>query len=281
MVPLNYALQNGAAGRDHHGQAGRAVARLAQSGARLRAQPPRAHQGAAVVQGAAARGDGRAGTRDGRARARARSAQTALKLDAVAAKAGFAKIEEFFAAFARDEINCEAGADRDPRASRSRRRRARAPASRRSRHAAEPRRGLGQRHPRRRRRPPDDRPRALLQAGAAGSDRRLRHARQGRDDPSRDAAATSRACATREPERLIDAELGRAARRSVSRSTSWSRRWTARGCCATSPKILSREKINVTAVNTLTRNMHARMSVHARGAEPRAVEARAAAREGR
>src|SRR6185369_12453325 len=35
----------------------------------------------------------------------ARLGQTALKLDAVAAKAGFDKTEEFFAAFARDEIN--------------------------------------------------------------------------------------------------------------------------------------------------------------------------------
>src|SRR4029078_305268 len=35
----------------------------------------------------------------------ARLVQTALKLDAVAAKAGFDKTEEFFAAFARDEIN--------------------------------------------------------------------------------------------------------------------------------------------------------------------------------
>ena len=35
----------------------------------------------------------------------ARLGQTALKLDAVAAKAGFARTDEFFAAFARDEIN--------------------------------------------------------------------------------------------------------------------------------------------------------------------------------
>jgi GTP pyrophosphokinase len=35
----------------------------------------------------------------------ARLGQTALKLDAVAAQAGFDKAEEFFAAFARDDIN--------------------------------------------------------------------------------------------------------------------------------------------------------------------------------
>ena len=33
----------------------------------------------------------------------------------VAAKAGFDKTDEFFAAFARDDINTQAGADRDPR----------------------------------------------------------------------------------------------------------------------------------------------------------------------
>jgi len=35
----------------------------------------------------------------------ARQGQTALKLEAIAAKAGFAKVEDFFAAYARDEIN--------------------------------------------------------------------------------------------------------------------------------------------------------------------------------
>ncbi len=66
----------------------------------------------------------------------------------------------------------------------------------------------GQRHPDRRRRPADDRPRALLQAGAARSDRRLRHARQGHNDPSRRVAATSRACRKGSPERLITADWG-------------------------------------------------------------------------
>ena len=49
------------AGRDHRGQAGRSVARLAQSRPGLRAQPPRARQGAPMVQGAATRGNHRAG----------------------------------------------------------------------------------------------------------------------------------------------------------------------------------------------------------------------------
>ncbi len=105
MVPLDYALQQRPAGRDHRGEAGRAVARLAQSRPRLRAEPPRAREGAPVVQGAAARRDGRAGTRAWSSASSRALGQTALKLEAVAAKAGFAKTEDLFAAFARDEIN--------------------------------------------------------------------------------------------------------------------------------------------------------------------------------
>ena len=104
MVPLNHALKNGQQVEIVAAKQGGPVARLAQSRARLRAQPPRAHQGAAVVQGAAARGDGGAGPRDRRARA-ARAGATALNLDAVAAKAGYDKADELFAAVARDEIN--------------------------------------------------------------------------------------------------------------------------------------------------------------------------------
>ncbi len=73
----------------------------------------------------------------------------------------------------------------------------------------------GQRHPRRRRRSADDQPRALLQACAARSHRRLRHARQGCVDPSSclrqrraDACARARAADHR--------RLGQAARRGVS-----------------------------------------------------------------
>ena len=97
--------------------------------------------------------------------------QTALKLDALAAKAGFDKAEDFFAAFGRDEINSkqvqtailalaapQAAGDRgaEPEVQMRQEQGGR----------------LGQRHPRRRRRPPADGARALLQAGAAGSDRR-------------------------------------------------------------------------------------------------------------
>ena len=51
------------------------------------------------------------------------------------------------------------------------------------------------RHPRRRRRPPDDRARALLQAGAARSDCRLRHARAGASPSTASGARPSRGCA--------------------------------------------------------------------------------------
>ena len=120
--------------------------------------------------------------------------QTALKLEAVAAKAGFAKTDDLFAAFARDEINSKQvqaaiNAVAQPATARTGARRAR------SRHAAQPRDGLGQRHPRRRRRPAADRARALLQAGAARSDRRLRHARQGHHDSSRGVRERRRASA--------------------------------------------------------------------------------------
>jgi hypothetical protein len=73
----------------------------------------------------------------------------------------------------------------------------------------------GERHPRRRRRSADDEPGALLQAGAAGSDCRIRHARQGGLDPpaqlhERRADARARA---RAPDRR---RLGQTARRGVS-----------------------------------------------------------------
>ncbi len=143
----------------------------------------------------------------------ARLGRTALKLDAVAAKAGFDKTEDFFAAFARDDINSKQVqtailALAQPQRSRCRACRAR------GRNAPESREGIRQRHPRRRRRPPAHRPCALLQAGAARCDRGLRDARQGRDDPSRDLQqrrAHARAAAGAADRR----ELGRSARRGV------------------------------------------------------------------
>ena len=188
----------------------------------------------------------------------ARLGRTALKLDAVAAKAGFDKTEEFFAAFARDDINSKqvqtailavAQPGAPPRGAR------RAG----SRDAAEPRERLGQRHPRRRRRPAADRACALLQAGAARSDRRLRHARQGRDDPSRDRAATSMRMRATQPERLIDADWG-APRDEVFPVDIVVEAMDRQGLLRDISEVLSREKINVTAANTLTKNLHSRMA---------------------
>ena len=87
-----------------------------------------------------------------------------------------------------------------------------------------------------------------------------------------------------QPERLIDAELGRAARRSVPGRHRGRGDATARACCATSPKC-SRARRSTSPRRTRSpSNMHRAHGVHARGAEPRGAEARAglrARREGR
>ncbi len=163
-----------------------------------------------------------------------RAGATAVNLDAVAAKAGYAE--------GRGALRCRgarrrqhaAAADRDQGGRAAGRGRG---AGTRTRGPGAPEQGRrgGQRHPRRRRRSADDEPRALLQARAAGRHRRLCHARQGRVHSSaelrqRRAHACARAGA---PDRR---GLGQAPRRGVSRSTSCSRRWIARDSCATSPR---------------------------------------------
>ena len=72
MVPLHTALDQRPARGNRRREAGRPIARLAQPRARLRREPSRAHEGAAVVQIAAARGDDRARAIERRARASAR-----------------------------------------------------------------------------------------------------------------------------------------------------------------------------------------------------------------
>ena len=108
-----HALEERPAGRDHRGEAGRPVARLAQSRARLRAQPSRARQGAAVVQGAAARGDARAGPRDRRARAAARRRDRGQSRRGRGEGRLRARPRSSIAAVARDELNIAADPDRD------------------------------------------------------------------------------------------------------------------------------------------------------------------------
>ncbi len=69
----------------------------------------------------------------------------------------------------------------------------------------------------------------------------------------------------RNPERVISAEWGeagsvrQASRRRSIRPTYWSMRVDRQGLLRDITEVLSREKINVTAVNTLSRSGQARM----------------------
>ena len=201
--------------RDRRGEAGRAVARLAQSGAGLRAQPPRARQGAAVVQGAAARGDARPGPRDRRARAAARGRHGGEPRRGRGE--GRLRARPTSSTSPSGAPSSTRGRSSTAiRAVRAARRRARAGSRAGGRRAAEQGGRRGQRHPRRRRRPADDQSRALLQARAARRHRRLRHARQGRHDPS--PALQQRRAHARARARAADRRrLGQAARRGVPR----------------------------------------------------------------
>jgi GTP pyrophosphokinase len=254
MVPLNFQLSSGQRVGDRRGEAGRTVARLAQPGSGIRPRQPCPLEGAPVVQGAAARGDGGAGPRAGRARARAPRSQRA-QARRRRREGGLRQDEEFFAAFARDDINSKqvqtailALAQPNAPATRLRSRKSRrVKAARRAPAAAFSSSASIACSPGSR----------AAAAGATRSDRRLRHARQGRDDPSRD-VQQHRAHAASQPERLIDANWG-------ERATSVSRRHRGRGNGP--PGIAARhfgsavaEKINVTAANTLTKNLHSRMA---------------------
>ena len=187
-----------------------------------------------------------------------RLGQTSLKLEAVAAKAGFAKVDEFFAAYARDDINSRQvqtaiHAVAEPAAAAS------AP-------AAEP-----------------EVVTKKSRAGGAGSgilvvgvDRLMtglaRCCKPAPPDPivgfvTRGKGVTiHRANCTnvariraREPERLIDAGWG-APREEVFPVDIVVEAMDRQGLLRDISEILSREKINVTAVNTLSKNMQARMS---------------------
>ena len=171
MVPLNHALEERPARRDRRGEAGRPVARLAESRARLRARATaratKVRQWFKAQQHEETLAHGRAIVE----RELARAGATAVNLDAVAAKAGLrARPDELFAAV---------GARRAQHCGRSRRRSRRvaaagsAPRTRRPKPEVVAQQskagGRRQRHPRRRRRPADDESRALLQARAARS----------------------------------------------------------------------------------------------------------------
>jgi GTP pyrophosphokinase len=186
----------------------------------------------------------------------ARTGHTALKLDALAAKAGFDKVEEFFAAFARDDINSKqvqtaiqalasppAPVQAAPEEVQTRKSRAS---------------GTGG---------------GIL---VVGVDRLLtglaRCCKPAPPDPiagfiTRGKGVTihrascpniTRMRAT-QPERLITADWG-APRDEVFPVDIVVEAMDRQGLLRDISEILSREKINVTAANTLTRNMHTRMA---------------------
>ncbi len=187
----------------------------------------------------------------------ARTGHTALKLDALAAKAGFDKAEEFFAAFARDDINSKQvqtaiQALALPLAP--------APA------APEP----------------EVQMRKSRAAGSGsgilvvGVDRLLtglaRCCKPAPPDPiagfvtrgkgvtiHRASCANVTRMRATQPERLISADWG-APRDEVFPVDIVVEAMDRQGLLRDISEILSREKINVTAANTLTRNMHTRMA---------------------
>jgi GTP pyrophosphokinase len=188
----------------------------------------------------------------------ARLGQTALKLDAVAAKAGYDKLDEFFAAYARDEIN--------------------------SRHVQTAIQSVAQpavaadAAPA----PPEVVTRKSRAAGAGsgilvvGVDRLMTGlARCCKPAPPdaivgfvtrgkgitihRATCANVARMLTREPERLIEASWG-ARRDEVFPVDIVVEASDRQGLLRDISEVLSREKINVTAVNTLTRQHQARMA---------------------
>ncbi|MFO1399010.1 MAG: bifunctional (p)ppGpp synthetase/guanosine-3',5'-bis(diphosphate) 3'-pyrophosphohydrolase [Burkholderiales bacterium] len=186
----------------------------------------------------------------------ARLGQTALKLDAVAAKAGFDKTDEFFAAFARDDINSKQvqtaiQAVAQPAA---------APV------AVEPEVTMRQ-------------SRATGSGSGilvVGVDRLLtglaRCCKPAPPDPivgfvtrgkgvtiHRAACSNVTRMRATQPERLITADWGEA-RDEVFPVDIVVEAMDRQGLLRDISEVLSREKINVTAANTLTRNMHSRMA---------------------
>jgi GTP pyrophosphokinase len=188
----------------------------------------------------------------------ARLGQTALKLDAVAAKAGFDKADEFFAAYARDEINSKTVQTAIQAVAQP------APAA-----EAPP----GQ---------PEVVTKRSRAAGAGsgilvvGVDRLMtglaRCCKPAPPDPivgfvtrgkgvtiHRASCANVARMLAREPERLIEASWG-AQRDEVFAVDIVVEATDRQGLLRDISEVLSREKINVTAVNTLTRQHQARMA---------------------
>ncbi len=187
----------------------------------------------------------------------ARLGQTLLKLEAVAAKAGFARLDEFFAAFARDDIN--------------------------SRQVQNAIQALAQPHAAVAPAPAPEVPMRQSRAAGSGSgilvvgvDRLLtglaRCCKPAPPDPivgfvTRGKGVTiHRASCTNvarmrvvQPERLIEADWGEA-RDEVFPVDVVIEAMDRQGLLRDISEVFSREKINVTAANTLTRNLHSRMA---------------------
>ncbi|MEP7061420.1 MAG: bifunctional (p)ppGpp synthetase/guanosine-3',5'-bis(diphosphate) 3'-pyrophosphohydrolase [Betaproteobacteria bacterium] len=187
----------------------------------------------------------------------ARLGQTLLKLDAVAAKAGFAKIDDFFAAFARDDINSRQVQSAIQAVALPQATPAAAPAddtvaTRRSRASGS---GSG-----------------ILVVGVdqlmtglarcckpAPPDPIVGFITRGKGVTIHRAACNNVArIREREPERLIDADWG-AARDEVFPVDIVVEAMDRQGLLRDISEVLSREKINVTAARTLTRNLQSRM----------------------
>ena len=188
----------------------------------------------------------------------ARLGQTALKLDAVAAKAGFDKADDFFAAFARDDIN-------------SRQVQTAILAVAQPAHAPAPADGEGEVATRR------------SKAAGAGSgilvvgvDRLLtglaRCCKPAPPDPivgfvtrgkgvtiHRASCSNVGRMRAAQPERLIVADWG-APRDEVFPVDIVVEAMDRQGLLRDISEVLSREKINVTAANTLTKSLHTRMA---------------------
>jgi GTP pyrophosphokinase len=188
----------------------------------------------------------------------ARLGQTALKLDAVAAKAGFAKTEEFFAAFGREEINTKQVQTAILAVAQPVTAPVLAPAE------------------------PEVQTRQSKAAGSGsgilvvGVDRLLtglaRCCKPAPPDPivgfvtrgkgvsiHRARCSNVKRMQATQPERLITADWG-SARDEVFPVDITVEAMDRQGLLRDISEVLSREKINVTAANTLTRNMHSRMS---------------------
>ncbi len=190
----------------------------------------------------------------------ARLGQTALKLDAVAAKAGFAKTDDFFAAFARDEIHSKhvqaaISAVAQPAVPQAQ---TAAPAAsevvmRRSRASGSDQGILvvGV-----------DRLLSLLAkcCKAAPPDRIVGFVTRGKGITIHRASCVNvERIRAREPERLIDADWG-APREQLFPVDILIEGSDRQGLLRDISELFSREKINVTAVNTLTRQHQARMA---------------------